>query len=396
MLNVLHVIPGLSNSSGPTHIVNKLSSCLSDLGCNVSIFYLTGRELDTVMPKDERIYVKGFAVSRRLKYWGYSALLKKALLRHGDDFNVIHLHSLWMYPNIAVMKGAKKNNVPYIVAPQGSLDKWSLEHHSTRKKLYFNLMERSVLNEAAGLHAVTEHEANIFRNLGVKTPAYVIPNGVELDDYQSMPDPQIFKDNYQIGDEKTVLLYLSRLHPKKGLDLLIKAYAIACRSNPYLQLVIAGSDGGTGYSETVKQMLRKTGQENNVILTGELKGKEKLEAFAAADIYTLTSYSEGLPIAVVEAMACGLPVVITKGCYLPEVEEWRAGIIAETDVNSISKAIIRLASSKKLRKETGVKSKLLVNNKFGWKKIAADVLDMYKTVISEKPLELRSGHHEFR
>lgn len=382
-MRILQLIPGLSYSSGPTHIVHKIAEQLVDQGCKVSICHLTNRGMDTVLPDDSRITAFGYQ-SRGSPRYGYSPALRKGLERILNDFDVVHSHALWMYPNFALYQAVRNRKVPYIIAPQGALDKWSLQQNQIIKRIYGTLIERNILNTAAAVQAVSEYERLNLREFGVSAPIEVIPNGVSLDVFEKRPSREKARASLNIDPDSLVLLFLGRLHPKKGIDVLIQAVAGLKIKYPKLMLVIAGSDGASGYQQKLNKIIINHGVTDKVKFLGEVRENEKLTAFSCADIFTLISQSEGLPVAAIEAMACGLPVVITHGCHIPEVEEYGAGLITECNPSSSINAIKPLLDNPVLRHQMAKSARQLIEEHFQWNAITAKLIDLYQRVCSEK------------
>ncbi|OVE74340.1 hypothetical protein BVX94_00590 [bacterium B17] len=382
-MRVLQLIPGLSYSSGPTHIVHKIAEQLVDQGCDVSICYLTSRGMDTVLPEDSKI--KTFAYdSKGSPRYGYSPAMRKGLADILKDFDVVHSHALWMYPNLALYHAARLNNVPYIIAPQGSLDVWSLQQNSIVKRIYGALIERKVLNNAAAIQAVSEYEKGNIRDFGVSTPIEVVPNGVSLETFQDLPSREQARAALNIDSDSLVLLFLGRIHSKKGLDVLIPTVSGLVKKHPKLLLVIAGSDGNSGYQHELDAMISRHELTDRVKLLGEVKDQEKLTAFACADMFTLTSHSEGLPVAAVEAMACGLPAVITPGCHIPDVKKYGAGLITKCNSSAAAEAIQTILDDYELRGKMAKAARQLIEENFQWSQITAKLIELYHRVSSEK------------
>lgn len=378
-MRVLHVLGGLANSSGPTHIVLSLASHLSDIGNEVSVFYLGGRGLDTVRPEDTRIRLREFPLtwSRR---WGYSTALRRGLREGISHFDVVHVHSLWMYLNLAAVRAARHAGVPAIIAPQGALDDWSLSLHGLRKRIYGAAVERGLLNAASAIQVVSPREIRNVRGFGVRTPCVLIPNGIDPAAFDDLPDRNELRRRAKLDAEHLVVLFLSRVHPKKGLDLLLTALPEVVRRCPRARLVIAGSDRGSGYTQTLRDMTRHGGIEDHVVFIGEMRGEDKRIALAGADVFVLSSYSEGQPVAALEAMAAGLPVVLTDVCNVPDVAERNAGRVISPDPAQVAQALGDLLLDDAARAAAGQEAGLLARERFAWRTIAERLHVLYGNV----------------
>jgi poly(glycerol-phosphate) alpha-glucosyltransferase len=376
-MRILHVIPGLSYSSGPTHIVLRICDELRKQGCEVAIYYLTGRGLDTVTPGDRSIELRGFPIKGPARY-GYSPELQRCLFENAGSFDVIHSHSLWMFPNLALSRASRRSGTPYIIAPQGTLDTWSLRQNSLLKQLYGTCVERSVLNRAAAIQAVSGHEVQNVREYGVSAPVFVIPNGVDPEAIKPSSNTRAARELFDIAADRDVVLYLSRLHPKKGIDTLIAAFSVIAAALPRAVLLIAGSDGGSGYRQEVWQMVEALSLREKVIFAGEVKEERKTAAFHAADVFALTTHSEGLPVAALEAMAAGVPVLLTPGCRIPEAAEFGAGRVVEKDRDAVAEELIEMLRDRDGLKEMGDKARQLAEERFSWEAVTARLLGQYR------------------
>ncbi len=370
-MKILQVIGGLASSSGTTPAVLALSNRLADAGHHVDIFYVSGRTLDTVKPSNPQVRLEGFPLTGP-RLWAGSRSLYEALMARAGDYDLVHGYSLWLFTNIAVSRACRRAGRPYIISPQGALDDWAFRHHGLRKQIYAALIERRLLNSAACIQCVTPHEASLVQKFAVNATTVVIPNGVEISSFDAT------RREYPME-----VLFLSRLHPKKGLDILIPAFALAKKECPGIRLTIVGGDGGSGYRAAVEALLSSQGLNDCVRLTGELRDAEKTAAFESAGIYVLTSRSEGHPLAALEAMERGLPVIITPQCYLPEVAEMGAGIVAEPDVTEVARAIVRLASSLEARRQMGCTGRRLIEERFSADRVASLQLKLYKETASK-------------
>jgi len=370
-MRILQVIGGLASSSGTTPAVLALSDRLANAGHGVDIFYVSGRTPDTVMPSSPGVHVEGFPLNGP-RIWAGSCALSRALIDRAGAYDVIHGYSLWLFPNIAVSRACGRAGRPYIISPQGALDHWALSHHGLRKKIYAELIERRILSRAACIQCVTEHEVSLVKNFGLSTKTAIIPNGVETGFF-----------NPSAKQYPPEILFLSRLHPKKGLDILLPAFAAARRECPGIRLTIAGGDGGSGYRKTIEALIAGLGLGDCVRLVGELRGGEKTAAFESSGMFILPSRSEGHPLAALEAMERGLPVILTPQCYLPEAAEQGAGLIAGADVQEISQAIVRLASSEPDRRKMGHAARRLIEEQFSADRIASLQAELYKEVAAK-------------
>lgn len=372
-MKVLHVAASLNPAwGGPTKVVTELTEALAKKGIEVSIFAPLENSKEICIPKgvDVKLFPKGFLS----KFWtSYSSSLAKALMKEVFDFDLVHIHEIWHHPHYAAYKATKLARKPFVITIHGALDPWCLNHKAFRKRVYATLIQKRILKEASGLHAITEEEVKSMSNFVNNQNIFLIPNGLNPEDFENLPERSEIELLYPGLKRKKVILFLGRIHPIKGLDLLAKAFGKLARTRNDIILLIVGPDN-YGYAKQVKQMLKIEGVMDKVIFTGILTGHMKLSVLSRADIFVLPSYSEGFSMAILEAMICGLPVIITRQCNFPEVESVGAGKVIDPDVISLSKAMIELVDNPELCKDMGSKGKRLVMEKYIWDKIADQMI----------------------
>ena len=317
---------------------------------------------------------------------------------------VAHVHGLWTYLSIGVPRWARKNRRPYVVSPHGMLDSWALDNAKLKKKIAAALYERRHLRKAACLHALCASEAESIRKFGLKNPIAVIPNGIEI------PDRKTKDTRYKRKDaDKKLMLFLGRLHPKKGLENALRAWAkirsqeSGVRSQEEWQFVIAGWDQG-GHEAKLKQLCEELGlsfadipakqflaldksssqlSAFSVVFVGPLFGELKAQLLERANVFILPSFSEGLPMSVLEAWAYELPVVMTDDCNLPEGFSADAAIHIDTEVESMSAGITKMIECSDAElKAMGANGLNLVKEKFTWPTIAAQMKELYEWLAS--------------
>lgn len=381
-MNVLHVAASLSSEwGGPTRVVTGLTEALAKKGIKVSIFASSEDDKGVCIKNIKGVDVKLFPKNLFSRFWtSYSSSLAKALIKEITKFDLIHIHEIWHHSHFVAYRLAKKFYKPYVVTIHGELEPWCLNYKAFKKKIYSFLIQRKILKEAAALHAVTEAEVKDIHNFVENKKVFLIPNGLNLEEFENLPQREEFERLYPQLKEKKVILFLGRIHPIKGLDILAKAFGTVLKKRDNIQLIIAGPDDD-GYKNMVVEMLKVEGALNNVIFTSMLTGNEKLAALSRADIFVLPSSSEGFSISVLEAMACGLPVVITKQCNFPEVEELGAGKVIDTDATQLSDALIELLDNPDLCKEIGNRGKRLVAEKYTWDKVADKMITVYEKIL---------------
>lgn len=310
--------------------------------------------------------------------FGYTPSLSKHLL--SAQLDLVHTHGLWMYPSVAARGWGRSARKPWVVSPHGMLDPWAVRNSRWKKQLAGALYENRHLRDATCLHALCDAEAAAFRNYGLKNPIAVIPNGVDLPELPSEPPcPEWAAD---LPDGARVLLFLGRLHPKKGLPNLLKAWAQQNRlgSAPWI-LVIAGWDQNDHRAE-LEGLAASLGIDNTVRFVGPQFGEQKDASLMRADAFVLPSFSEGLPMAVLEAWAYRLPVIMTPQCNLPEGFVAGAAVPVDSDSESIRGGLTMLFGlSDEARKQMGERGRQLVEERFTWSVVASEMCDMYRWVL---------------
>jgi glycosyltransferase involved in cell wall biosynthesis len=241
-----------------------------------------------------------------------------------------------------------------------------------------SLVQKRVLRRASAVHALTAEEARQTSLIAPDTPCNIVPNGIDVTALNSQAsDADMFP---QLADKK-VILFLGRLHEKKGLDILVKAISIVRNTHPNLALLIAG-DSLDNYGDRVRGFVVDEGIGDITTFTGLLSRKAVADAYAVARVFALPSRSEGFPMAVLEALASGVPVVITPECYFPEVAESGAGVEVEGTAPAFAKAITQLLANDDQRSKMAENARALVSKRFTVGAIAARMTAMYESVMT--------------
>ena len=384
-MKVLQVIASLAPSwGGPTRVVISLADLLQERGIRCRIVAPEFPPGEVVLrPRSSEYEV--FPCKWLCRWWkGYSPPLMSRLAEIAKDFDLIHIHELWHYANFAAFRAAKKENKPFVITLHYALDSWRLNHKALRKKIYLRLIQRKILNSASAFQALTLKEAENIRAFGLSQPVAVIHNGIFPKDFENLPRPEQFESLYPQLRRKKVLLFLGRIHPMKGLDLLVNSFANVVSKRDDVALVVAGPD--EGYRSKVERFLKAKGIREKAIFCGILSGEEKLAALSRADIFVLPSYSEGFSIAVLEALACGIPVVISESCNFPEVRKAKAGLVVDLNIEKIAQALDTLLGNRELRVEMGKNAKRLVVENFSWDNVADEIALWYRDVLSGEKL----------
>lgn len=289
----------------------------------------------------------------------------------------VHIHGLWETSTLAASLMARQTGIPYVISPHGMLEPWALANKRRKKQVYASLFERRNLDGAACVHALTRAEALDCRRFGYKGPIAIIPNGIDI---PLTYDASLFRARFPRVKGKRVLLFLGRVHYKKGVDLLLHAWARISEKYPDVVLVIAGPDS-EGTVAKVARLLVTLNISSRVLFTDMLKGSAKWSALAASDYFVLPSYSEGLSVATLEALGCGLPVIISEQCNLPQVAEAGAGWQVKTDVDELTQTLtIALSIPPTTYATMSAHAETLARQNFGWQRVTECMGQLYRWI----------------
>ncbi len=383
MLNVLHVVPSMSPSwGGPAIVASELTSELVRRGVICEIVTAHGHRVGTGQVPTPGVPITSFATELPARFWtGYSREMTRFMRARTGSFDLIHVHEIWHYPAFAAFYAARRHKLPYVVTIHGELSDWGLRQKALKKRLYRLCELDRRLNEAGSLHAITSTEKEQILKLGYKAPVLIAPNGINPSIFEALPSPARFLQRFPALKGKRVVLFLGRLHLKKGLDILARSFSMIARQFEDAILLVAGPDK-FGTRENMESILRSNGLLGRAVFTGLLTGEDKLAAMNYADLFVLPSHSDVLGIAVMEAMAARLPVIITSGCEFPEVSERAAGLVVEADDASVAVAISRLLADENLRKRMGQQGNKLVNERYTWQATADTIVGLYTGLVS--------------
>ncbi|MEM9065859.1 MAG: glycosyltransferase [Planctomycetota bacterium] len=293
--------------------------------------------------------------------------------------DVVHIHGVWDPILAVVAREARRASKPYVVMPHAMLDRWSMAQKALKKKIALALVYKKMLDCAAFIHALNTDEIRGMSPVGITARKEVIPNGVFAESFENLPGPDVFRnDRPELGDAPYVL-FLSRLHYKKGLDILAGAFALALKEIPNARLVVMGPDEG-GEAD-FREDISRLGIEDRVLITGPVYGEARFAAVTGATCFCLPSRQEGFSIAITEALACGTPVVITTECHFHEVAAAGAGRITRVQAEPVADALIDILRNPELARKLGARGRELVLDRFVWPNIAEQTIRLYRDVI---------------
>jgi glycosyltransferase involved in cell wall biosynthesis len=384
-MRIVHVIESLDpRTGGPPAVAARLASAQAALGHQVTLAAVFS-------PEHERMIRESLAGIPGIQAVSIVALpptggplgglllgrLTRAVAEHARSADVVHIHGVWDRAVRAAAAAARARRVRYVVVPHGMLDPWSMRASPlkrVKKGLAMALVFRRILNRAAFFHTLNADEKDLIAPLGLAPPCEVIPNGVFLDEFADLPARGEFRAAHPELGRDPLILFLSRLHHKKGLDYLADAFAILRQEHPALRLVVAGPDGGE--RAPFESRCRSLGIADRVHLVGALYGRSKLTALVDCDVFCLPSRQEGFSMAITEALACGRPVVISRACHFPEVARAGAGRVVDLDAQGVAKGLHEVLSGD--GQAMGREGRRLVEANYTWPVIARRTIEAYE------------------
>jgi len=303
-------------------------------------------------PGVERVGLRMFP-ARTPRRLAASPSLARAVHREVDRFDLVHIHSLWLHPQLAAYRAAQAHGVPYIVSPHGTLDPYLRRRGRGRKAVAQALWQRRMLERAALLHFTADDEAHLAADVAPSVPRVVIGNPIAWDAFQRLPDGRAFRRERLGGHEGRVVLSLGRISRKKALDVLVLAFATVARAEPTALLAIVGPDDD-GLKPELEALARGAGIGDRVVFAGVVSGDERLGALAAADVFALPSHSENFGVAVAEALAAGVATVVSPAVNIaPELERAGAAVVVEATPTEVATALLALLGDDTRRRELG-------------------------------------------
>ena len=385
-MRVLHVIPSVApRYGGPSYAVVRYCRALSLQGIHVTVATTNADGAGVLdVPIGEVTEYEGVDArffARRGEAFKYSPSLAKWLRRSVDDFDVVHVHAVFSHASLSAGRACRAAGVPYIVRPLGSLDPWSLKQHAWRKRALIWSAAGSLLRNAAGLHFTTDAERELAAGIAGETPPRVIPLGV---------DPQFLEPGTSASDAGRHIVALARIDRKKNLLSLIHAFHAAAGASAGLsaggavspalwRLTIAGT-GDAEYAEELRRAAADGPAAPRVEFRPWLDGQEKLDLLRSASVFAAPSFQENFGLSALEAMACGVPVMVGRGVNLaPAIAQAGAGWITGTSVEELTSTLSELMRDEVGRRRRGSNARKLAAN-YTWDSAAAQLEAWYSTL----------------
>jgi len=373
-MRIIHVVPAIAEeASGPSYSVVRLCESLISQGQEVTLAALDWAPMPS--PPD---FLKTFPLGWGPRRLGPSPEMNRWLgeQARSKSVDILHNHGMWQMNSVYTGWAAKKGNINLVVSPRGAFSKWAMQHGSVMKRVFWPALQRPALEHATCFHATAVSEYEDIRRLGFRQPVAIIPNGIDIPD---LPP--------KISGKSRTLLFLGRIHPVKGLDMLLPAWQAVQGRFPDWRLVIAGSDDGyhgkSGYLEELHWLSQKLDLER-IEFAGSLYGNEKMRVYREADLYILPSYSENFGITVAEALAAGTSAIVSKGAPWGGLVTQQAGWWIDIGLDPLVACLEdALGRSPVDLGQMGQRGRRWMEAEFSWTHIGAQMADTYRWLLDK-------------
>ncbi|MFA9191518.1 glycosyltransferase [Flavobacterium sp. FZUC8N2.13] len=358
-MKVIHFIAGIDKTEGGTTQYIRLLS--SELKNHIDLIVATRISSDPI----EITGVKIKFFNTNIIRW-FSMLQEFYLFLDSEKPDIVHINGIWSPQNWAFQYKAQTLGIKVVVSPHGMLEPWILAQNPFKKKIALFLYQKKIIQKASYIHATAQMEATNIQALGFNNPICIIPNGIDLS--------EIIKSKEQYGTRKMV--FLSRIHPKKGIELLLDAWRNSDTNGWTLEIA------GNGEPSYVKKLIQNANDLENVWFVGAKYGEEKWDFLRSADVMVLPTYSENFGIVITEALAIGIPVITTKGTPWEDLETYQCGWWIDLSVTNLEKALEKaFHTSDEVLKVMGNQGRKLVAEKYDIKAVVHLINDLYKKLL---------------
>ncbi len=391
-MKVLQIVPSISLIyGGPSQMVLGLSPALAKAGIEITVLTTdsngdTGQNpLD--VPLSQPIQQDGYQIiyfhCAPFRRYKFSLDLLRWLINHGQEFDIVHIHALFSPVSSASAAICRWLKVPYILRPLGTLDPADLRKKKLLKKLYVAILEKHNLAGAAAIHFTSEQEAEVSVKFGVSTPNLVIPLGVIP---FSATKENLIPSSLGIPEHLPLVLFMSRIDPKKGLDLLIPALEILLQNGEKFHFVLAGTNPQDPiYEDNIKLQIENSLLRSHTTITGFVTGALKSALLQAADIFVLPSYYENFGISVAEAMVAGTPVIISNQVHIwQQISDSESGWVGTTSVESMVELLKIALSNPQECQRRGLNAQKYALEYYSWDAIALQMIQVYQGIMVKK------------
>lgn len=382
-MRVIHVVPAITNeASGPSYSVVRLCESLIAEGQEVELAALDWEPMSSTPP-----FLKTFPLGLGPRRLGRSPAMLRWLRSQAlsGSVSVLHSHGMWQMNAVYPSWVAAECAITLVVSPRGALSQWAMQNGSWVKRLFWPIIQRPAFDSITCFHATAEAEFWDIRRLGFRQPVAIVPNGIDIPELSEAKSSAV-----------RTLLFLGRLHAKKGLDMLLPVWRAIQENFPDWQLRIVGGDdgyhGSSGYLALLRTQAAVLGVKR-VEFVGELHGREKLRAYQSADLFVLPTYSENFGMTVAESLASGTPAIVTKGAPWQGLETHDAGWwieIGEKPLTDCLQTALSLDSDS--LSAMGRRGRQWMKDEFSWDRVGASMADTYRWLLdrgSSRPAWIR-------
>lgn len=385
-MRVCHVIGSIDPAKGgPATVIGRIASAQAGIGLDVHMLGACAPDRMAVaeqalaqVPGIERVHTT--VLPEPDARWARLTASYVADAFEGlPEPDIVHLHGVWDSALVRVAARCRAKCIPYLVRPAGMLDHWSLAQKALKKRIFRMLFHDRMLRGAAAIHALNPHERDAIASLNLGARIEIIPNGVFMSDLEQPTDAGQFRQKFAALGAGPFVLFLSRLHFKKGLDILGQAWMKVAPRHPGVKLVVAGpreDDSIDGFD----RVIRDAGLSETVVKAGPVYGSDKAAAFRECVCFVLPSRQEGFSLAITEALGFGAAAVVTRDCHFPEITEVGAGIETGLDAGEVASAISRMLDDEAFRTSCGRAGSALVRERFTWPAVARRSVEVYRSV----------------
>ena len=373
------------SSGGAAFVAHNISKALAKKGHKVTVYTTNALSREILFNPEQNpcnvdgvqvYYFRNMVYNPQIHIYFSKELveaIKESIARH----DIVHIHEYRSYVSMVTMHYAKKYDVPYVLQAHGQLPR--IIEKKSLKRIFDAFFGCRLLRGSSKVIALSQMEAQQYRNMGVPEERIeIIPNGIDLSEYGDLPPEGSFKKKFSIVEDEKMILYLGRIHRIKGLDVLVKAFSNIVEKLDDVKLVIVGPDDG--YLSELEALIKALKIEHNVLILGPLYDRDKLEAYVDADVYVLPSRYETFPMAVLEAVACGTPALLTENCGIAEYFRDKVGLVVKPDSNHLSEALLEMLLNQKKRSIFRENCKTVIE-KFNISKTVSVLERVYEEIV---------------
>ena len=370
---------------GPANsLPNMLQAIRTELAINSVIYSITKAD------NEKNEFIERFSIPwvrcqpNGMDKIKYSSELKNRLNNDVSNEDILFSNNLWNYPAFLSAQLAQQKNIPHIVSIRGTLYPWSLSQGKLRKKLAWLFFQKKSLQQASLIHVTCADEYKAVRDLGITSPIAIVPHGINYDDYQHLPDKNSAIEHLGLNKDKKYILFMSRLHKKKGLDLLLELWPALAKEFPDWCLLIVGPDY-SNYTDSIAKLAIENNITANIKTLGMLTGLDKKCVLACSEFFVLPTYTENFGVVIGEALAAGTPVITTTGTPWSEISTHNCGKYITLSKENVHQALNEMMSlDSELLTVMSNNAKSLIKNNYSWSAQAIKFGKALDFVLTEK------------